>query len=179
MKLLLAALLAVTAGVTFTAQDPMEMPKPGPEHAILQQFVGTWDAVIIMPGADGAEQRSKAKMVTRKHGEFHIVDDFTGEFMGMPFTGHGVTSYCPVRKKYFTTWTDSMAPSPLVLTGDWDAKTKMMSMKGECVGMSGKLEPCRTMIQHKDADHYAFEMHGLMPDGTEGRHLRIEYTRKK
>ena len=42
-----AALFAAAAGLS-PAQDEkkMEFPKPGPEHAQLQQFAGTWDAAI-------------------------------------------------------------------------------------------------------------------------------------
>lgn len=182
MKLLLAAvlpLLATSLGFGLAPQDPMQMPKPGPEQAMLLEHVGTWDAVVITVGEDGKEQRDTGKMTTEKRGEFHTLDSYEGKFMGMPFTGTGINSYCPLRKKYMTTWVDSMAPSPMVLIGDFDKKTKTLTMVGECVGMSGKLEPCSTVTQLQDADHFAFEMHGKGPDGKDMRMLRIEYTRKK
>lgn len=181
MKLLLATLSLLTVGFGFglAPQDPQDMPKPGPEHTILFDHVGSWDAVAIMVDETGKEMRSPAKMSTQKRGEFHVVDDYEGDFMGAKFTGHGITSYCPVRKKYLGMWVDSMAPSPMMLVGDYDKAAKKLTMKGECVGMSGKLEPCTAVTLFQDADHYAFELHGNGPDGKEMRMLRIEYTRKK
>ena len=181
MKFLLTAatLLLTSFGFGNSGQDPQDLPKPVPEHKVLFESVGTWDAVIITQGPDGKELRDTGKMTTEKRGEFHTIDNFEGKFMDLPFTGHGINSYCPVRKKYLTTWVDSMAASPLLLTGDYDKKQKTLTMRGECVGMSGKLEPCSTVIQLQDADHYAFEMHGAGPDSKDMRMLRIEYTRKK
>lgn len=182
MKLLLASvfsLLATGVGFGLAPQDPMEMPKPGPEQAVLMATVGTWDAVVITMGPDGKEARDQGTMTTVKRGEFHTLDTYEGKFMGMDFTGTGINSYCPIRNKYMSTWVDSMAPSPMVLIGDYDKATKTTKMRGECVGMSGKLEPCRTTIQVQDADHYAFEMFGNGPDGKEMRMIRLEYTRKK
>jgi hypothetical protein len=47
-----------------------------------------------------------------------------------------------------------MTPSPLVLYGDWDATRRELTLRGECFGMSGKLEPRRTRQRHlRDDDH--------------------------
>ena len=99
--------------------------------------------------------------------------------MGQPFSGHGINSYCQVRKQYIASWADSMVSSPLTIAGDYDAKTKTLTMVGECLGMSGRMEPCKTVTVYQDDDHFAFEMHGPGPDGKMMRHLRIEYMRRK
>lgn len=180
MKIVLAlSLLLVTGFGIQDPQDPMELPKPGPEHKLLQRHVGNWDATVIMVGMDGKEERTRSSMTTRAAGEFHTIDEFQGSFMGMPFTGHGTNSYCPIRKKYVVTWLDSMTPSPMSITGDYDEKTKTLTLTGEAPGMSGKLEPCRTVTYFQDEDHYAFEMFGPGPDGEMMRMIRIEYVRKK
>jgi hypothetical protein len=190
MKLLLLPLAVLALGFGYSLQDPaakkpadaaagQDMPKPGPEHAMLLKGVGTWDAVVMSKDMAGNDTKTKATMTTRKGSDFHTIDDFKGEFMGMPFVGHGVNGYCPVKKEFFTCWTDSMTPSPMILTGTYDAKTKKMTMGGECVGMSGKMEKCRTETVHTDADHVSFKMFGPGPDGEEMQHIHIEYTRKK
>jgi hypothetical protein len=145
----------------------------------LQKLVGTWDAVVIMTDPTGKEQKSSGKMTTAKQTEFHTVDNFDGEFMGMPFKGHGINGYCPVKKQYYTLWTDSMVPSPLVLYGNLDEKKGELTMTGEGVGMSGKMEPYKTVTKYVDGDHISWAMYGPGPDGKEMQHLRIEYTRKK
>jgi hypothetical protein len=183
MKILIAlsALLATSFGFsTQDPQDPMEMPKPGAEHKLLTRHAGDWDAVVIMAGPDGNEVREKASMSTRVvPGGFHTIDEFRGSYMGMPFTGHGTNSYCQARNKYVVSWLDSMTSSPLTLMGDYDQKANTMTLTGEALGMTGKMEPCKTVTYFKDADHYAFEMFGPGPDGDMMRMIRIEYTRKK
>ena len=78
---------------------------------------------------------------------FHTVDSFESLFMGTKFQGHGINGYCTLRKQYFTYWTDSMTSSPLVAYGDYDAAKGELDLKGECLGMSGKLEPCRIVTR--------------------------------
>jgi len=188
MKILLPALLVLLPGLrpdasegapavpAATAQDAFQ---PLPEHARLQKLAGTWEAVVITPDMQGGEQRTRGTLTTVEHAAFHTLETFQGEFMGTAFTGHGVNGYCAVRKQYFTFWTDSMTSSPMTLYGDYDEAKRELEMKGECFGMSGQLEPCRTVTRYQDDDHYAWEMYGLGPDGKEMRHLRVEYTRKK
>lgn len=155
------------------------LPQSGPQHAMLQKLAGAWDAVVIVTAPDGSEQRSKATMQTEKHGNFHTVDRFDGGFMGVPFIGRGINSYCPLRKKYVTFWTDSMSPTPVVLTGDYDEAKKELTMNGECMGPGNEMVPMRTVTRFTDADHYTFTMFGPDADGKEAKHLTIEYTRKK
>lgn len=158
------------------AEDPL---RPGPQHVALQGLVGTWDAVIVVEDPSGREQRTRGTLVTKRHTDFHTIDSFEGEFMGMQLVGHGVNGYCTVRKQRFAFWTDSMTPVPMTLYGSYDAKSRELTMTGECFGMSGKLEPCRTVTRYKDDDHYSWTMFGAGPDGKETQHLRIEYTRRK
>lgn len=180
MKILLALVLPlVTLSGLPLPQDPQEAPKPLPQHALLQKHAGTWDAVIVTHMPDGQDQRAKGKMVTKKVGGFHTVDEFEGEVMGAPFTGRGSNSYCPVRKKFLSTWVDSMTGAPLLLLGDYDEKAKQLTMTGEAFGQSGKLEPCRTVTKFVDDDHFVWTFHGAGPDGTEMEFMRIEYTRAK
>ena len=190
MKILLPALLVLVSGLdpepptggtvaepdTAPAQDAFQ---PQAEHIRLQKLAGTWEAVIVTADPQGGEQRARGTLTTVEHAAYHTLETFQGEFMGMPFTGHGVNGYCTVRKQYFTFWTDSMTSSPMTLFGDYDAEKRELVMKGECFGMSGKLEPCRTVTHYQDDDHYSWAMFGVGPDGQEIQHLRVEYTRKK
>ncbi len=186
MKLLLIAFLSVAAfaGARATlapapfgnAQEPM---KPGPQHALLQKYAGSWDCVLTGMGPDGKEATSKGVSVSKKFGDFHTVEDFDAEFMGQKFTGHGMVGYCSTRGAYFTYWADTMSPTPLTAYGQYDEKTKTMTQKGECLGASGKLEPCTLVTKHVDDDHFSFEMLASMPDGSQMCVLRIDYTRRK
>lgn len=171
------SLTAPTAGNTAArASDPFH---PGPEHARLQKLAGTWDAIVFTTDAQGAEQRTRGTLTSAAHTGFHTVDSYQGEFMGLPMIGHGMNGYCVARKQYFTYWTDSMTTSPLTLYGNYDAEKRELAMSGECFGMSGKLEPCRTLTRYIDDDHHTWSFFGTGPDGKEKQCLRIEYTRKR
>lgn len=163
------------------AEEPQDMPETlrrGPEHELLQKYAGEWDAVANMVGPNG-EAKTKGSMVRTKIGAFHVQDFYTGEMMGMPFTGGGLIGYCKVKKEFFSNWVDSMTPSPLTMTGSYDEKTKELNMKGTCFGQSGGLEPCRSVTKFIDDDHWSFTLWAAGPDKKEFKCGTIEYTRRK
>lgn len=187
MKTLVVSFLTLLSGlgIGFTAQDKaqdkkpaapdaMQGPQPGPEHKMLQTGCGEWDAVVHMGGG-----QSKAGMTTRSFGPFCTVDDFKGEMMGQTFIGHGVNGYDPVKKMYFSFWTDSFSPSPSLFWGTYDEKTKTMTMSGEMVGEDGKPAKATNTTRFTDADHMVFTMSAQGPDGKAAEMLKIEYARKK
>src|SRR5262245_42036864 len=94
--LLVLALLAVVAAPA-SAKQPPNMPKPGPEHMVLKDFIGTWDANIEMAGMPASKGSSVYKAGP---GEFWVTSEFKGDFGGMPFAGHGISGYDPNKKKY-------------------------------------------------------------------------------
>ena len=89
------------------ASTPPGMQKL-PEHDHLQRLVGTWHGAMSCMTPDGTEMSSEGIMVTTAHGGFHTIDSYEGNVMGAPYKGHGVNSYCPLRKQFMSTWTDSM-----------------------------------------------------------------------
>jgi len=176
IPLLIAAGLAARALPAQSAADPFT---PGAEHALLQELAGTWDAVLVTSGPDGLEQRTPGRLTTSTLAGFHTVDAYTGELMGLAFLGHGLNGYCTVKRQYYTLWADSMTSSPLTAYGSYDESARELRLAGECLGMSGKLEPCRLVTHLVDDDHRTFELFGAGPDGQQMRHLRIEYTRQR
>lgn len=174
-SVLLASLLGLAAAAAPRAQDA-GFPQPGPQHVLLQKTAGTWDAAVYMMGSD---KPSKGTLTRTKLAGFHTFDSFEGDVMGTKFVGHGMNGYCPIRKQFFGYWTDSMTPTPMTVQGDYDEKKRELTMEGECFGMSGQLEKCRTVAHFVDDDHMDWAMYGAGPDGKDMQHLRIEYTRRK
>ena len=105
----LLAFLFATLTTPLSAQEP---PKPGPEHQKLAAYAGTWACAIEMTGDDGKPMTSKGTTTLRVGpGGLWLLDDFQGEVMGGPFTGHGVTGYDPAKGKFVGTWVDSWSVS--------------------------------------------------------------------
>src|SRR5215472_3416744 len=119
MKIVLSALTAVLAASSLLAQQPkkpqpahpeMTAPKAGPEHDILKEEVGDWDATVEMltpPGIPPSTGEEKCTLM----GGLWVITDFRGDFAGHPFYGHGTIGWNPIKKKYVSTWVDSMATS--------------------------------------------------------------------
>lgn len=184
MKVLIPlALVAITCGL-LAARSPAPQAadnpfQPGAEHALLQKLAGEWSAVLVTRGPDGKELRTNGRQTTTALAPFHTTERYEGELMGQRFVGTGLNGYCTARRQYFTYWVDSMTSSPLTAFGKYDAEKRELALVGECIGASGKLEPCRIVTRFIDDDHRTFELYGKGADGKEARHLHIDYTRAR
>jgi hypothetical protein len=165
--------LATTAGAFADDQSSASFPKPGPEHAIFQQIAGTWDAVVK---AGPMESKSTANYHL-ECGGLWLLSDFRGQFGGVPFQGHGIDGYDPMKKKYIGVWVDSMSTSPLFMEGTYDPDKKAMVMIGEGPGPDGKPAKYRSVSEIKDKDHMVFTMSTLDKDGKANDMMTISYTR--
>jgi hypothetical protein len=91
---LAGATLTATAAFALVSQEP-EMPQPTSEHAFLMKRVGTWDTAIEMWAAPGDPMTSTGTEVNTALGSFHLLTEFESDMMGMPFQGHGISSWDP------------------------------------------------------------------------------------
>lgn len=169
---LLAALAASTWLVgTATAQFPA---KPGPEHDMLKDLVGTWKAEI-----KAGDMTSEGTMTYKMElGGLWLVSKFEGDLGGMKFEGRGLDTYNPMKKKYVSVWADSMSPMPLVSEGTYDKEKKELVLYGEMPGDDGKPVKAKMVSTYKDKDTIDFTL-ASVKDGKENVMLSIHYTRKK
>src|ERR1700686_4569778 len=110
-------LVAFTATLAAAADDPkaqaaaqqkaemdamMKAATPGDAHKKLGPMVGTFDCDVKMfmqPGAPPTAGVGVAVNTWALDGRW-VQQQFTGTFMGMPFTGIGYTGYDNIKKKY-------------------------------------------------------------------------------
>lgn len=168
--LALSALLLSAAGSL--AQD---FPKPGPEHALLAEAAGEWDAVMLM---GGQKAQCKATYKAACNGMW-VVSEFEGDLGGIPFKGHGIDGYDATKKKYTGIWVDSMSTAPLIMEGNFDAAGKVLTMSGTSVGPDGQPQKFRTTTEKSGNDKMTFKMYMGKPEGKEEHAFTVEYTRKK
>jgi hypothetical protein len=106
---------------------PMDMPKPGPQHALLHRMAGEWEGdETLSPspwGPGGA---------ARGHGIYRIVTDgmaVTQDYEehkdgAIAFRGHGVFTIDPSTQDVLWWWFDSMAyPPDGPARGRWEGDT--------------------------------------------------------
>lgn len=164
-------LALVVCVLPLAAQQP---PKPGPEHEMLKKFEGEWDATVSSMGME-SKATSSIKIGL---GGFWLTTDFKGEFGGEKFEGKGTSGYDPHKKKYVTTWVDSMSPTLMVMEGSFDKDGKTYTETGDSTGPDGKPMKMKSIYEFKDNDNMTFIMYNVT-DGKEQEMLKITYKRKK
>jgi len=158
----------------------MKAGQPGEFHAKLKAMEGNWDTTVKSYMSPGTPTESKG-VSTRKwimDGRF-LQEDNTGDFMGMPFKGMGITGYDNIQKKYVSTWIDNMGTSIMNSTGTVDATGKTFTYECESPDpMTGKMTKTKMVTKIIDDKKHTFEMSGPGPDGKEMKMLEITYTKK-
>lgn len=100
----------------------MDMPKPGPEHAALNVFAGTWTGSERMPPSQWAPVESTAdgRIVNKAAlGGFSIVQDYVqSSGKDVRYQGHGVFTFDPKSHQYKLYWFDSMGSPVNEFTGE-------------------------------------------------------------
>lgn len=167
-----AALAAIACTARLTAQAPEV--KPGPEHAILKESEGVWEAAI---NAGGAESKGSLNAKLALNGLW-LIEEFAGEVGGMKFEGRGATSYDPAKKKYINVWIDSMSTSPMISEGTYDKATKTLTLAGTMPMPDGSSMKVNQTTVTKDANTRVFNLKGVGPDGKDMEMIQVTYTRQ-
>jgi hypothetical protein len=172
----LCAAVVLAAGVAWA----QELPKPGPEHKVLEMDAGTWDASVEMMTAPGAPPMTGKGTETSTIGcsGLCLITDFKGDFGGMPFHGHGTTTWDPAKKKYVGTWVDSMSMGLALSEGNYDAATKRVTSIMDGPDMSGGRTKSKAVVEYKDANTRVMSMATIQADGKEVPTMKITYTKK-
>ena len=104
----------------------------------------------------------------------------SGQMMGAPFNGMGITGYDNVLGKYVSTWIDNMGTGIMSSQGTADASGKVITFVGTTSDpVSGKPSKMRMVTTIADDDHHTLDMYGIPPGGKkEMKTMTIEYTRK-
>jgi hypothetical protein len=172
--------LVVAASAAASAQEMPPPPQPGPEHALLKEDAGTWDAtveVFMKPGAP-PEVSKGTEVNTIGCGGLCLITDFKSSMMNQPFEGHGVSTWDPNRKKYVGSWTDSMSRGLYIAESTWDPATRTSTGWMEGPDMSGKTTKTKSTVQYKPDGSRVFTTYAPGPDGKETVGMRITYRKR-
>jgi hypothetical protein len=174
----IAGLLVLAAPAATQEYQPA---KPGPEHALLKQMDGTWDATIKEGGPPGQPAKESRGILISKldPSGLWLISDFQGTMMGQTFRGHRVQGYDPAKKKYTSVWIDSMSASMAISEGTLDPSGRVLTEISEHADPSGKTQKMKMVTEMKDKDTMLFTMFMPGPDGKEFPGMTITYKRKK
>ena len=159
-----------------------EYATPGAGHKVLDPLVGEWEvqARFWMGGPDGPATDSKGTVKTQwTLGGRYLQEDFSGEMMQQPFQGRGITAYDNFKKKYISTWTDTMSTGIFISEGSADEGGKVLTFLGKMdeptTGQKDK--PTKYIIRILGPDKHVMEMHDLTL-GEKSKVFEMTYTRK-
>ena len=182
------AAFAADAPPKMTAEQQAMMEKmtkaatPGPQHEMLKKMAGEWNAKVTsqMDPSQPAEVEQSTSTLTMLMDGRYCQEVTSGNMMGQPFSGMGLTGYDNVLGKYVSTWIDNMGTGIMTSVGTADASGKVITWIGTMSDpVTGKPSKSRMVTTIKDDDHHTFEMYGTPPGGKkEMKMLTIEYSRK-
>lgn len=163
---LLSASLAVISGVAW-AQLP-EMPKPKPEHAWLEKFVGEWttDSKGTI-GPDQPPMECKGSLTSRKLGGFWVMNEMKGDMAGSPMIGVQTIGYDENKKKYVGTWVDSVSDFMWKYEGTVDKTGKILTLEADGPNFAepGKQTKFQDIYQFNSNDEMIITTKMLGSDG--------------
>ena len=157
-----------------------KLATPGEPHKQLASLAGSWTTHTkswMDPNKPPTESTGTAEMKVLLDGRF-LQQEFTGEMMGQPFSGIGIDGYDNLRKKYVTTWIDTMGTGIFSMEGTASADGKTITLKGQHAEAGGGQMTHRALWKMLDNNTQVFEMYGTHKHGKEMKMMEITYTRK-
>jgi len=158
-----------------------KLATPGEPHKQLAGLVGTWTTKTkewMEPNKPPTESTGSCEEKVVLDGRF-LQQECTGEMMGQPFNGIGVIGYDNHKKKYVSTWTDSMSTGIFVMEGTGSPDGKTVTLKG------GHEDPIEGRMEHRavwkfpDENTQVFELYGAGKGKENMKMMEITYTRKQ
>lgn len=162
LGLTLLGMILLAAAIPARGQEAGGMPTPptpGPEHAVLQKFVGEWESkseANMGPGqpAVSCNGTASAKML----GGFWVINNSTADGMGAKVEAVQTIGYDSAKKMYVGTWIDSMWNHLWHYEGQYDEGTKTLSLEADgpnFMKMDGSTSKFRDSYQFKSDDEIA------------------------
>jgi hypothetical protein len=167
----------------------IEMSKLNENHKLLSSLDGTWNYSIKMwmnPDPNAKPQESKGT-ATRKTvmGGRYVMEDVTGKMQmpgedgkmkDMQFKGMGLEGYDNIKKKFVSSWIDSMGTGIQFSEGTYDPATKTLTYTSEMEPVPGMKSQVREVIKIADNNHMTLEWYENQGGG-EKKTMEIAYTR--
>ncbi len=182
---------ASAASAKEKAQKPMDpqammevyekLAQPGEPHRQLASLAGSWTTQTkewMEPDKPPVESTGAVEMKMLLDGRF-LRQDFTGQMMGRPYSGIGITAYDNLRKRYVSTWIDTMSTGIFLMEGTASADGKTITLKGQHAEPGGGHMTHRAVWKIVDNNTQTFNMYGTYPGGKEMKMMEITYTRKQ
>ena len=170
---------ALDAAPQALAAELAKLGQPGPFHEYLKAYVGTWKTTTTLT-VDPRLPPTVTTGHTLKRmilGGRFLKEELTGEMMGMPFNGFGITGFNNTTRKFETIWLDSMGT--MIMTGSGEGENGTCTVLMDFVDpMSKQKMTAKGVTKVVDANKHVYTMY-LMVGGKDMKTMEAEYIRKK
>ena len=190
---LLIAASAFVAGTAFPQDgekdqmaEMMKWMSTGPEHKVLETFVGEFDTEwkIWMGGSNSGTPpmitKGTSTTTWQLPGRFTRTE-YSHSMMGMPMTGFSIMGYDRYRKEFEIISGHTMDTALYSARGTSDDDGKRITVNGlmDEPSMDMKDKKVKTIIRIVDADTYIWETHDMHLGGDNTKVFEVTFTRKK
>jgi len=158
-----------------------KLATPGEPHKLFASLAGSWTTKTkewMEPDKPPMESTGSAEMKMLLDGRF-LQQEFTGDMMGQPYSGIGISAYDNLRKRYVTMWIDSMGTGIFTMEGTASADGKTITLEGQHAELGGGQMTHRAVWKIVDSNTQTFDMYGTHEHGKEMKMMEITYTRKQ
>lgn len=156
--------------------------EPGPEHERLAEMAGTWKMTVefwMDPAGEPEVSESTAERTVILGGRV-LEERVEGTVMGEAFEGLGFLGYDNVTGEWWSTWTDNLSTSLMVMTGTYDEESGAVVYEGEMTDpLSGGREPVKMVVRNEGPDKEVGEMFEAGPGGEMVRTMRVVSERQE
>lgn len=158
----------------------MDAMTPGDMQKGMAKMAGDWNFTTkfwMAPGQEPATSEGTAKYEMLLGGRYLKVTA-SGNMMGMPFEGVGITGFNNVTKMFESSWIDNFGTGVMYMTGTMDDKG-MITLKGSMVDpLSGKTQMERQTLRSEGDNKYIMEMYDTKDGQPEVKAMELTYIRK-
>lgn len=183
------AILAGCAGKGFHNADPatvestsqwVELSKPGPNHKVLQSFVGAWDLEIEHYAVLGGKPTISHGTATLAWtlGNRFLREDFHGEVEGEKFDGVGFYGYDNGKGVFNVVWMDSLSTTLSISEGSFSTEEQLFTFTSRVWDpVANRERETRSTIKLLSDDEHVFTSYAPGPDGKEAKAFEVRYKR--
>ena len=157
-----------------------KLATPGEPHKQFESLVGSWTTKTrewMEPGKPPTESTGSVDMKMLLDGRF-LQQEFNGDMMGRPYSGIGISGYDNLRKRYVSTWIDTMGTGIFTMDGTASADGKTITLRGQHAELGGGQMTHRAVWKIVDSNTQTFDMYGTHHGGKETKMMEITYARK-
>jgi Protein of unknown function (DUF1579) len=154
---------------------------PGAAHEMLARMEGSWTTRTqswMEPGKPPMESSGTSGYKMLFDGRY-LHQEFHGDMMGTPFSGIGIWGYDNQKKKFVSTWIDSMSTGIFYFEGSGDMENHTITQTCRFEDPVRGPMKLRSVTRIVDDKTHVFEMYGTDKSDMEQKMMEITYTRKE